>query len=215
MDGPRDYEAMYNEQQRYVRQLEADRKQMEIDAKNWQTFSSDPRFKTEYELVWNKAEGKYEEKPKAEDPPKPDGPPSWFSEWQEKEYKPLRSDYESRQKQKFKEWEEKVLAREKELSEQYPELAQGGWFGAGGKVDLWMKRTGEDDFEKAIRANLEPKYWYKPEPSDTEKPKPKKEPSERPVEGKPTSRQEEPVLNAEQAINRARQRFREDSRVAG
>lgn len=207
-----DYEKRYNDQQRYVRELEAKAKQYEED---WQLLSTDPRYKPAYEHIQKVAKGDtvVEEKK----PETPQGPPSWFTEWQEKEYKPLRSDFETRRQKAFREWEEKVVAREKALSEKFPELATGGWFGAGGKVDLWMKRTGEDDIEKAIRANLEPKYWYEPESdkSESESKKPKREPSERPVEGKPTKTVEEPALNAEQAINRARARFREDPRVAG
>ena len=212
-----DFEKRYNDQQRYVKELEAAKKQYEED---WALLSSDPRYKPAYEHIQKVAKGETAtEQPKQAEP---EGPPGWFKEWQEKEYRPLRSDYESRQQKARREWNEKVEAREKELGEAHPELVMQNWFGPmdrdnpeKGKLTRWMARTGIDDIEQAIRANLDPKYWYQSESEKSDKPRPKKEPSERPVEGKPTSREEPVAVNAEQAINRARARFREDSRVAG
>lgn len=207
-----DWEKRYNDQQRYVRDLEAKNKEYEVGHSNWQTVSTDPRFKPHYDAIWGIVEGKNGQA-KAEAPQQPEGPPKWFVEWQEKDWKPVKADYETKRQKAVREWTEKVEAREKELSEKYPELAQGAWFGNTGKLNSWMARTGEDDIEKAIRANLEPKYWYTPDETPSEQKKPKREPSERPVEGKAPSKTEEPVTNEAQALNRARQRFEES--VAG
>lgn len=214
MDGSEDHDwqKRYSDQQRYVKELEELKAKYEAD---WDRLANDELYRPAYEHIQKVAKGQY--KPQApEQPQQPEGPPKWFSEWTEKEWKPVRSDYETRQQKALREWTEKVEEREAGLKGQYPELDQQGWFGPKGKLNAWMAKTGEDDIEKAIRANLDPKYWFKPEGDESEpERKSKRAPSERPVEGKPPTKQEENVINAEQAINRARRRFQEQTGIGG
>ena len=190
-----DFEKRYNDQQRYVRELEAKNKEQ---GEILNTLYKDPTYQPVRDFIKKFEDGEVESKPQAREPEKvvPTVDP---------EVEEIKAEYKRQKAERFQKWLSDVETKEKAFVEKHPDLADQKVVGKDGKIHAFMVRHGIDDWDTAARAVLEPHYFVDAVPkAPREKPH-----SDEPVKGDaPKNREPEPAT-MEQATTLAYNKFLE------